>query len=118
MGILTDKTEKTTAPAIDDWVHSIDKSNTTANAAGTSFKQTIGNFLKGRGLLLIQGCLTIKASGKESLTALEVGDFVLYQDVTADEFLIATIKATITTVPADLRDSAKTALWYDGSAAL
>lgn len=117
---VTDQTAKTTAPADDDVLHVVDISDTTDNAAGSSFKMGVANFLKGKGLLVIQGCYTIKdlAAGNESTTILEAGDLVLYESVSNDDFIIATIKAAITVVPDDLRDSSKAALWLETTAAL
>lgn len=115
---LTDKTAKTTTPASGDLVHIVDVSDTTSDAAGTSFKHTIDDFLKGRAFLTIQGCYALKASGNESITVLETGDFVIYEDVAGDEMILATIILAITTVPADLRVSTKAARWLDTSALL
>ncbi len=44
MAILTSKTELTTA-ALDDWVHIVDRSDTTSNPAGTSKKILVSNLL-------------------------------------------------------------------------
>ena len=115
---LTDKTAKTTTPASGDLVHIVDISDITSHADGTSYKHTIDNFLKGRAFITIQGCYTLKASGNESITVLETGDFVIYEDVAGNEMILATIILAITTVPADLRVSTKAANWLDVSAAL
>lgn len=115
---LTDKTARTTKPASDDLVHMVDVSNTTQNPAGSSFKMEIKNFLKGRAFIPVQGCYTLKESSNESTSSLEAGDLVIYEDVTSDVFIVATIKAAITIVPDDLRDSTKAARWIDNSAML
>ena len=116
---LTDRTAKTETPDKVDLIHLVDVSDATENAAGSSRKQTVENFLKGRAFLFIQGCYTLKATGNESTTVLEIGDLVIYHHVAGlGTFIIATIKATIITIPTDLRDSAKAANWLDTSAAL
>ena len=115
---LTDKTAKTAKPVDDDLVHVIDVSDVSQNAAGSSFKMKVDDFLKGRAFIMVQNCHTLKGVGNESRTVLEVNDFVIYQNVGNNILILATILATITTVPTDLRDSAKAANWLDASAAL
>lgn len=115
---LTDQTVKTTTPARTDVAHIVDVSDTAENAAGSSFQQTI-NTIIGAGLSKIQGCIVLARTGTDqSMTALQAGDFVIYEDVASDTMIMATIKATITTVPADLRDTSKAANWLDTSAGL
>lgn len=113
MALLTDKTAKTTTPAGTDLLHVVDVSDTTQNPAGSTFKMTVDNFLKGRAFITIQSCYALKGSGNESTTALEAGDLAIYES--AAELIVAVITATITTVPDDLRDAAKARRFIDNS---
>ncbi len=115
---LTDQTERTTRPDVLDLIHLVDVSNTTDHASGSSFKMNIANFLKGIGLLTIQGCFTIKASGNSSTSILEDGDFVIYASVANDSLIVGVIQDTISTVPDDLRVKAKCERFIDNSALL
>lgn len=113
---LTDKTALSTAPADGDLIHVVDVSDISANAAGTSKKQTAANFLS-RGLTIIQGCIVLaRTSSATSTSALAAGDLVIYVD--ADELLIAHLLAAVTTLPADLRDVSKANLFADLSPSL
>ncbi len=115
---LTDQTAKVSTPARDDVMHVVDVSNTTDNAAGSSRQMEIDTILGG-GLSLIQGCIVLaRASTGQSMTALVAGDLVIYKSTGSNELIIASILATVTTIPDDLRDPTKAANWLDTSAAL
>ncbi len=115
---LTDQNTKTTTPARADLVHNVDVSDTGDHVDGSSFQMSVDTLL-GAGLSKIQGCVVLARTGSDqSMSALETGDLVIYENVGNDIFIVATIISTITTVPDDLRDSAKAANWLDTSAAL
>jgi hypothetical protein len=73
MPILTAKTELTT-PALDDWMHVVDVSDTSSNPAGTSKKSTIQNILINN-LVGAVGASTI--SNATPVTS----DLVLFRDI-------------------------------------
>lgn len=79
MGILTDRSELTDV-ALNDWLHVVDVSNTTDNAAGSSRKITIQNALKFAPLIT-------SGSGAPATTPSKVGN--VYIDTTAPAFYYA-----------------------------
>ena len=112
---LLDRSQLSTAPADDDAILLRDRSDLTDGASGTDVYQEVFDLLKGRAFHTIQGCLALKASGNSSRTALEAGDFVLYQNGPSNIFIIATIKAAVTTIPTDLQNKTLAYRWYEGS---
>lgn len=97
---LTDQTEKTSGLSFDDVLHIVDVSDTTDNAAGSSYKIKVGNFLRllGVGVTItgFENYTVKKASGNTDLTTLEVGDLV---EGTGAYFSGDYIVATVASVP-------------------
>lgn len=112
---LTDQTAKTSKPAGDDVVHVVDISNTTDNPAGSSFKMTIDNLLKGRSFKYIQGCLVYSFASDPSTTAISANDWVIYMNIANTRIVIGISKGALTTIPNDFDDDAKFAKFYDGN---
>tara|TARA_R110002167_G_scaffold284737_1_gene489823 strand:+ start:4501 stop:4863 length:363 start_codon:yes stop_codon:yes gene_type:complete len=112
---LTDQDELTVKPAGDDWVYIVDKSDTTDNAAGSSFKMTVDNLLKGRSFKFIQGCLVFSFASDPSTTAIANTDWVIYMNIANTRIVIGIAKGALTTIPDDFDDGAKFAKFYDGN---
>lgn len=97
---LTDRTEKSTGFAFDDLLHLVDVSDTTDNAAGTSYKVAIGKLLTvlGVGVRItgFENYTVYKASGNTDLTTLQVGDRV---EGVGSYFSGDYIIATVATIP-------------------
>lgn len=110
---LTDQTVLATKPDDLDVLHIVDVSNTTDNAAGSSRKITVPDLLKGRAFKQLLGCLVYQVASSPSLTQIEDGDYIIY--MTDTEMIIGKALDTITTIPADLRDSAKCANFIDAT---
>lgn len=113
---LTDQTELSAKPADDDVLHLVDVSNTADNAAGSSRKIQVTNFLKGRVFRPLLGCLVYQVSATPSATQIEDGDYIIYMTDTL--LIIGKALKTITTIPEDLRDSDKCANFIDTAPAL
>lgn len=113
---LTDQTEYTAKPADLDVLHLVDVSNVTDNAAGSSRKITVPNLLKGRVFVPLLGCLVYQVSATPSATQIEDGDYIIY--MTDTEMIIGKALATITIIPADLRDNTKCANFLDATPSL
>lgn len=77
---VTDLTAKTSGFSLSDLIHIVDVSDTTENAAGSSFKTTVGDLFRDLGVgITIPGFedyTVFKGSGNNDNTALEVGDRV------------------------------------------
>jgi hypothetical protein len=100
MAKLTDQTAKTTKAALNDLIHVVDVSDTSDDPAGSSFKQTILNALKGATLVPILGALVWKAGSGESTAQFEDGDWVIYMSGTtsSDRLVIGIATGTITNI--------------------
>lgn len=97
---LTDRTEKTAAVSFDDVIHIVDVSDTTDNAAGTSYKIKVGTLLNllGVGVRItgFENYTVYKSSGNTNLTTLEVGDRI---EGVGSYFSGDYIIATVATIP-------------------
>ena len=98
MGNLTDQTEKTTKPALNDWIHNVDRSDTSQNSEGSSFKMQVVNFLKGATFVPILGALVWKAGTGESITEFENGDWVIHMSTSESRLVIGIATGTITNI--------------------
>ena len=110
---LTDKTPKTNKPANNDVIHIVDVDDQTGNTAGTSYKQTVEDFMKFAGMMLVNNTRVVKSSGNESLSQLQAGDTGWYIAPAFDRMVFFTVKVAGITIPADLDDSSKVAKWLD-----
>jgi len=107
---LTDQTEYTGFPAVDDLLHMVDKDDTTGNAEGTSKKIKIQNLLKGRTFQLILGCLVYKyTTSSPTIGTIQTGDIVIWasDSTNSNRMVIGITKAIISSIPADFDDKAK-----------
>jgi len=77
---LTDQTELTTGLSFDDVLYLVDVSDTTEDAAGSSFKIKVGNLLTllGVGVTIpgYENYTVKKGTGNTDLTTIESGDLV------------------------------------------
>lgn len=113
---LTDQNEYTGKPSNNDVAYIVRPSDTTDDPSGSGFFIEIPNLLKGRTFVPLLGCLVYQVSATPSATQIEDGDYIIY--MTDTEMIIGKALATILTIPADLRDSAKCANFLDASPAL
>lgn len=77
---LTDQTEKTSGLSFDDVLYLVDVSDTTEDAAGSSFKIKVGTLFRllGVGVTIsgYENWTVKKASGNTNLSTIQVGDLV------------------------------------------
>lgn len=94
---LTDQTEKTANLSFDDVIYVVDVSDTTENAAGSSYKIKVGTFLRllGVGVTIpgYENYTVKKASGNTDLTTLQVGDLIEGTGAYfSGDYVVATVK--------------------------
>nr|WP_299488582.1 hypothetical protein [uncultured Allomuricauda sp.] len=111
---VTDISELINGISLDDLIHLIDVSDTTDDAAGSSFKVKLRNLLKGKTLTFILGCLVYKRTGTDD-TIIQDADWVFYMNSVTNRLVIGIGAADVTTIPDDLDDSAKFIKFYDGN---
>lgn len=113
---LTDQTEKTTDLSFDDVIEIVDVSDPTDNAAGSSYKIKVGNFLRllgvGIGIPGFENYTVYKGTGNTNLAALEVGDRV---EGVGDYFSGDYIIATVATVPVSTDANFNTPIYRNAS---
>lgn len=124
---LTDRTALSSPPAGDDLIHLVDVSDSTDNAAGTSKKQEVGDFLRGR---TYGKNTTVTATAATTLifnmsntlnhpvTQALQDDWAVYMNEVEDRLVIGVAKQTCSSFPSDLDDTAKFLKFYDGNSLL
>jgi len=115
---LTDQDELTVKPGDLDFIHLVDVSDTAENAAGSSRKQQVRNFLKGRAFQYILGCLVFKVNNSPSTTTIQSSDWVIYMSEAQDRLIIGLAKSGVSAIPADFDDASKFLKFYDGNSLL
>ena len=116
---LTDQTLFAGLLAADDYVYIVDTSDTTDNAAGSSRKMKIEEFLAGHRFQKINGCLVYKSSPQNSATAIENQDWLIYIDGTGSgRLVIGFVLPGFTTVPTDFDDPTRFMKFVDNQAAI
>ena len=108
---LTDLTALTAVNASDDLIHIVDVSDTTQNAAGSSKKQRVDDFFKGKTFKSLLGCLVWQVSLTPSKTQIQDGDFIIY--ATDDVLKVGVALDTITNPATEMNDNTKCSLFID-----
>jgi hypothetical protein len=108
---LTDKTEKSGSFANDDLIHVVDVSDTSDNAAGSSFKVELLNLFASFTWVKVGSAFVLK-DDPTAPALIQDGDAVIY--MTDSRLVIGKALDNIVTI-GDYDDSAKFAKFFDGS---